>query len=150
MTTTRGALSPVNQAIALEILAFRKRAGLTQDQLAERVRMNPGVYRRYETGERAISVADLDRIAAALGVGAGDIWRDARRHTAGVFASRPADEEDDGTLATPTRPPERVGEGDEEPVDTPEPTEQPDTTRPESAARTRRGTGPATASRWPR
>jgi len=70
------------------IRAHRKRAGLTQEQLAERA----GLHRNYvglvERGERNVTVDVLARIAAGLGVPLSRLVADAE---AGTEAGEPSD-----------------------------------------------------------
>ncbi len=47
---------------------FRIRAGLTQQELAERVGVSQAAINRYETGERSPRPATLGRLADVLGV----------------------------------------------------------------------------------
>ena len=52
----------------MKIKDARKAAGLTQQQLAERVGCNQSVISRLEHGRREVSVSFLRTIAKALGV----------------------------------------------------------------------------------
>ncbi|GMV42227.1 MAG: hypothetical protein AMXMBFR64_39430 [Myxococcales bacterium] len=47
--------------------------GFTQERLAEVVGIEPVTLSRWETGDRALSISTLARIAEALGVGLGDL-----------------------------------------------------------------------------
>lgn len=53
------------RARALKVL--RKRADLTQEEAASRVNVQPGSWRRYEWGERELSLDKLGELAGALG-----------------------------------------------------------------------------------
>jgi transcriptional regulator with XRE-family HTH domain len=55
-----------DQLVAL-LVAEREAAGLTQRELAERLRKDPATIARIETGERNVSVLELMLIARALG-----------------------------------------------------------------------------------
>ncbi|MFD3535254.1 helix-turn-helix domain-containing protein [Streptomyces sp. NPDC058664] len=55
------------------ILRYRRRAGLSQDHLAERIGRERRSIQRYERGERDISFSDLVLIADALGVSVADL-----------------------------------------------------------------------------
>jgi len=54
--------------IAEEIKSAREAAGLTQLQLAERLGMSRDGVARWEAGQRAPVLGDLERIAEALGL----------------------------------------------------------------------------------
>lgn len=62
---SRGAL---NTAVARTLTQAQQAAGLTQIQLAERSGIERVTMRRYLTGERAIDMDRLDRLADALGL----------------------------------------------------------------------------------
>lgn len=57
-------IRPINERIKL----FRKRAGLTQRQLAERVGVVAGTIQQYELGKRMPSIKRMERISAVLGM----------------------------------------------------------------------------------
>lgn len=61
----------VNSAAHDQLVAFlvaeREAAGLTQRQLAERLRKDPATIARIETGERNVSMLEFMLIARALG-----------------------------------------------------------------------------------
>jgi transcriptional regulator with XRE-family HTH domain len=52
--------------------ALRKRAGITQEQLAERLEVDPTFVGRLERGQRGAHWRTIRRIVAALDVGVGD------------------------------------------------------------------------------
>ncbi len=56
--------------IIAEIRTARRKAGLTQRELAARLKKSPSWIARVETGERSLMVHDLQDIADALGVDA--------------------------------------------------------------------------------
>lgn len=58
-----------------EIRVQRKRAGLTQEKLAEKAELHPNYLGRVERGEETASVASLRRIARAVGVQVSDLVR---------------------------------------------------------------------------
>jgi transcriptional regulator with XRE-family HTH domain len=63
-----GALAGLNAAVAAEIRAILARRGWKQSQLAERLGVHEMWVSRRLRGVNAISVDDLERIAAALGI----------------------------------------------------------------------------------
>lgn len=48
--------------------SWRERAGLTQQELADRVQMDRSVLSRVESGRRSVSVRQFARLADALGL----------------------------------------------------------------------------------
>ncbi len=56
------------KAVARRIRQARERAGLTQEALAQRVRVETTTLSRYERGELGVSLEMLDRLADALDV----------------------------------------------------------------------------------
>ena len=58
-----------------EIRVRRKRAGLTQEKLAERAQMHPNYLGRVERGEETASVEALRKIADGVGVPISDLFR---------------------------------------------------------------------------
>lgn len=50
------------------LIACRKEAGLTQEQLAKRLRWGRQTVSQIETGVRSVEVAELPRITKALGI----------------------------------------------------------------------------------
>ncbi len=57
-----------HEALCDELIAVRKKAGLTQAELAKRLRCHQSFVARVESGERRIDVVELIVIARALGV----------------------------------------------------------------------------------
>jgi len=57
------------------IRAFRKKAGLTQERLAEAVNLNPKYIGEIERGEKIISIEALLRIAKAVKIPIRDFFR---------------------------------------------------------------------------
>ncbi len=55
------------------IRRFRKRSGLTQEKLAEKVKVSVTHIGLVETGKRRLSLRTLQKIASALGVKVKDI-----------------------------------------------------------------------------
>jgi len=51
----------------------RRDRGWSQEQLAEAIDIQPTTLSRLETGDRAISLSTLNRMAEAIGVGLGDL-----------------------------------------------------------------------------
>jgi transcriptional regulator with XRE-family HTH domain len=60
-------------ALGATIRAERKRAGLTQERLAEKASMHPNYFGRVERGEEHVSLEALRKIAKALGVRVRDL-----------------------------------------------------------------------------
>lgn len=60
-------------ALGKRIRRLRKAAGLTQEQLAEKVRVSTTHIGLVETGKRRISLQALQRVASALGVKTGEL-----------------------------------------------------------------------------
>jgi transcriptional regulator with XRE-family HTH domain len=65
---------PHRKKIGDAIRRYRKDAKLTQESLAERVRLNPKYIGEVERGEKIISIEALLRIAAAVGVRMGQFF----------------------------------------------------------------------------
>ena len=63
------------------IRARRKELGLSQAELAARLRMFQTAVSKMETGEREVTVTELQRLAEALGVDAADLIRETRPPT---------------------------------------------------------------------
>jgi transcriptional regulator with XRE-family HTH domain len=63
------------KAIGEGIRLFRKKAGLTQEKLAEAVDLNPKYIGEIERGEKIISIEALMRIAQAVKVPLCDFFR---------------------------------------------------------------------------
>jgi transcriptional regulator with XRE-family HTH domain len=57
------------------IVQLRKQHGVSQKQLAAAIGVDPSSMNRIEKGERAVSVAELVRVADHFGVGAESILR---------------------------------------------------------------------------
>lgn len=54
----------------------RKELGLTQQELASRLRTHQQFVSRFETGERRLDAVELVDVASALGLNAADLLRD--------------------------------------------------------------------------
>jgi len=61
---------------SLEFRALRQKSGLTQKALAERVGVEQPTINRWENGKQNPDLGDLDKLAAALGVHPGELFRD--------------------------------------------------------------------------
>ena len=59
--------SPDQQAVGRALRELRKRAGLTQEQVAERMGTSSTYLSRLEAGQRDIRLSTLLRLLAALG-----------------------------------------------------------------------------------
>lgn len=60
--------SPENEVFCELIIAARKKAGLTQQEVAKRLRKPQSFVAKYEGGERRIDVIEFLGIAKAIGV----------------------------------------------------------------------------------
>ena len=60
-------------ALGRRIRKFRKKSGLTQERLAEKVHVSVTHIGLVETGKRRVSLKTLQKIASALGVKAKDL-----------------------------------------------------------------------------
>jgi len=60
-------------AIGHRLAIIRRRKGFTQEQLAERVGLEPVSLSRVETGHRSASISTLSMIAQALGIPLADL-----------------------------------------------------------------------------
>lgn len=59
--------------MALDLWQIRRQKRLTIDELARRAEIHPGLIKAYELGERSISAADMERLAAALEIDPSEI-----------------------------------------------------------------------------
>ena len=73
-----------HEALRVALIAARKAAGLTQEQLAARLKQHQSFVARVESGERRIDVVELIVLARALGT-----------DTAGLLAATEAATEPD-------------------------------------------------------
>ncbi len=62
--------------IGAGIRAWRKKAGLTMNQLAELAEIDGGFLATIETGKKAPSVVTLAKLAKALNIAPGDLFRE--------------------------------------------------------------------------
>jgi transcriptional regulator with XRE-family HTH domain len=67
----------LNTLVRKRIVALRRQAGFTQEQLCEKARISIDSVTRIETGARRPSLTTLGRIAWALGVAPADLLQDA-------------------------------------------------------------------------
>lgn len=68
--------SPLHQRLTTTLVAARERAGVTQQQLADKLGKPQSYVAKYEGGERRIDVVEYIEIAAALGFDAGRVVRE--------------------------------------------------------------------------
>lgn len=61
-------MAPLHVEIGRRLRLARERAGMTQDQLAGAIRIEPATLSRYETGRGAVSLEVIERVAAALSI----------------------------------------------------------------------------------
>jgi len=62
-----------HEALREALIAARKAAGLTQEQLAKRLKQHQSFVARVESGERRIDVVELVVLARAIGADAVDL-----------------------------------------------------------------------------
>jgi len=72
---TKTIRSSGHEALREAIIAARKAAGLTQAQLAERLRCHQSFVARVESGQRRIDVVELVVISRAIGANAEQVFR---------------------------------------------------------------------------
>ena len=82
----------VNKSIGKRIQVLRKRAGLTQDQLSERVKISSHYLSSLERGVYNIKLDLLVDILNTLGCSADEVFCDVVNHSAKVKAGRLSDE----------------------------------------------------------
>lgn len=70
---TKEPRSPALAALGDAIVGCRERAGLSQEELADRADMHPTALGRIERGDRNLTFGTLVRVAAALGVRPGQL-----------------------------------------------------------------------------
>jgi len=68
MTTTTPPLTALEIALAATFKGERNAAGFNLDEMAERTGLNRQVYYRLETAQRHASMAQIEKVAKALGV----------------------------------------------------------------------------------
>jgi transcriptional regulator with XRE-family HTH domain len=77
MTTSTPPLTKLETALAATFKGERNAAGLSLDQMAEATGLNRQVYYRLETGQRHASMAQIEKVADALGVTVAWLIKDA-------------------------------------------------------------------------
>lgn len=77
MTTSTPPLTALETALAATFKGERNAAGLSLDQMAEKTGLNRQVYYRLETAQRHASMAQIEKVAAALGVSVTWLIKDA-------------------------------------------------------------------------
>jgi transcriptional regulator with XRE-family HTH domain len=65
--------SPGQQALCKKIISERQAAGLTQSDLAKKLRCHQSMIARFESGERRIDVVELIVLCRAIGCNAEDV-----------------------------------------------------------------------------
>ena len=70
-----------HEALRDALIAARNSAGLTQAELADRLKCHQSFVARMESGERRIDVIELIVLARAMEVSAGDLLAAAERET---------------------------------------------------------------------
>ena len=72
------AIGQVRKAVGANIRVFRKKAGLSQEKLAEKADLHPVYISQVERGEKAVSVEALWKICRALRIPMGAVFRGIR------------------------------------------------------------------------
>jgi transcriptional regulator with XRE-family HTH domain len=70
-----------HRAFIAVLVAARKAAGLTQQQLAARLRKPQSFVSKYETGERRLDVPEFIRVSRRLGADPADLIRQMERRS---------------------------------------------------------------------
>lgn len=73
--------SPLHLRLTTTLVAARERAGVTQQQLADKLGKPQSYVAKYEGGERRIDVVEYIAIAEALGFDAGRVVRELVHHS---------------------------------------------------------------------
>ncbi len=71
--------SPVYTQLRTLLIESRERAGLTQAEVAKRLRRVQSFVSKYELGERRLDVVDFIAVCDCLGVDPADLLRQVRR-----------------------------------------------------------------------
>ena len=79
---TKTIRSSGHEALREALIAARKAAGLTQAELATKLKCHQSLVARVESGERRIDVIELIVLARAIGTEAGDLMSVAEQETA--------------------------------------------------------------------
>ena len=74
-------MAPVEQRLGQKIAIYRRRAGLTQAQLARKLGVAPETLNRLERGKALPSIATIEKVAGALGVELSELFRFRERQT---------------------------------------------------------------------
>jgi len=70
-----------HRAVIAVLVAARKVAGLTQQQVAVRLRKPQSFVSKYETGERRLDVPEFIRVSRRLGADPADLLRQVERRS---------------------------------------------------------------------
>jgi transcriptional regulator with XRE-family HTH domain len=70
-----------HRAVIAVLVAARKAAGLTQQQVAARLRKPQSFVSKYETGERRLDVPEFIRVSRRLGADPADLIRQIERRS---------------------------------------------------------------------
>jgi transcriptional regulator with XRE-family HTH domain len=87
MTTTTPPLTALEVALAATFKGERNAAGLSLDQMAERSGLNRQVYYRLESAQRHASMAQIEKVAGALGLTVPWLIKDAADRAARAAAA---------------------------------------------------------------
>jgi transcriptional regulator with XRE-family HTH domain len=71
--------SPIYSKLRSLLIQAREAAGLTQAELAQRLRRAQSFISKYELGERRLDVAEFIAVCECLGIDAADLLRQVRR-----------------------------------------------------------------------
>ena len=85
-------LDDVDKSLGRRLCEERRSRGLSQEQLAEKLQIDPRDIRAYESGAKRVSAERLLRIAKVLGVGPVEFFRfsDGQQRDAGEDDKRPS------------------------------------------------------------
>jgi transcriptional regulator with XRE-family HTH domain len=67
-------MTPLEKRLGKRIAAYRRQAGLTQAQVARKVRVAPETLSRLETGAAMASLPSVEKVAHAIGVELADLF----------------------------------------------------------------------------
>jgi transcriptional regulator with XRE-family HTH domain len=68
-------IGKVRKALGANVCSFRKKAGLSQERLAEKSELHPVYISQVERGEKAVSVEALWKLSRALRVSLSALFR---------------------------------------------------------------------------
>ena len=69
-------IGKVRKDLGVNVRAFRKKAGLSQERLAEKAELHPVYISQVERGQKAVSIEALWKLSRALHVSLAALFRD--------------------------------------------------------------------------